>query len=85
MLRSGRLVTVLPGVYCVPAVRDHPTTGARAAMLWAGPDAVLTGLAAARLTFWPGAPAGTVTLALPASARRSRAGVTVELRRVRPS
>ena len=42
-LRAGRLVAVLPGVYCPPELSSEELVRTRAAALWAGPDAVLTG------------------------------------------
>lgn len=81
-LRTGRLVGVLPGVYSLPELVHEPLVRARAALLWAGPDAVLTGLTAARLTYWPSAPAAPVTLALPPGRRREASGVEVERRTV---
>lgn len=83
-LRSGRLIAVLPGVYCLPELRAEVPVRVQAAVLWAGPDAVLTGLTAARLTYWPSAPASPVTLALPTTTKRARAGIHVERRRVPP-
>lgn len=50
-LRTGALRRVLPGVYAEPGA-----TGTAVDLLAAGlwqPDAVLTGAAAAKLTFWP--------------------------------
>ncbi|WP_375429915.1 endonuclease domain-containing protein [uncultured Friedmanniella sp.] len=84
LLRTGQLVSPLPGVYCPPELSGDPGVATRAALVWAGPGAVLTGLAAARTTFWPAAPAGPVTLALPTTTKRSCAGVVVERRRVPP-
>jgi very-short-patch-repair endonuclease len=82
LLRTGRLVALLPGVYCPPDLATDPRVLAFGALLWAGPDAVLTHLTAARLTYWPSAPASPVTLALPTTTKRSRGGVQVERRRV---
>jgi len=50
-LRVGRLQSLLPGVY-VGAGEPDLALRARALMAWS-PDAVVTGRAAARLTFWP--------------------------------
>lgn len=52
--------------------------------MWAGPDAVLWGWAAARLTFWNECPLGDVTVALPSQSRRTRAGVLLTFRRIPP-
>ncbi len=63
LLRRGELVAVLPGVY---ARRDEATTvrtRVRALML-ADPDAVVTGQAAAQLSFWPQLPVDRVTAAI---------------------
>jgi very-short-patch-repair endonuclease len=84
MLRTGDLVAVLPAVYCTPADAEHWAVRVVAASLWLGPDAVFTGAAAARLTFWPDCPADTISLARPGSARRSRSGIQVEKRVVPP-
>jgi very-short-patch-repair endonuclease len=81
-LRTGELVALLPGVYCAPADAARTEIRLRAAALWAGPDAVFTGLTAARLTFWPDCPLTTITIALPALTKVSRPGFTVERRRV---
>lgn len=61
-VRRGRLVRVLPGVYAGAGTTGDLGVRARAAMAWS-PDAVLTGAAAARLSFWPAARADTLTLA----------------------
>lgn len=54
LYREGVLERPLPGVFALPGTADafHPAVIAGA--LWAGPDAVLVGRAAAKLTFWPG-------------------------------
>jgi very-short-patch-repair endonuclease len=84
LLRTGSLIALLPGVYCPPDLATEPRALAFGALLWAGPDAVLTGLTAARLTYWPSAPASPVTLALPITSKRSRGTVQVERRAVPP-
>lgn len=84
-VRDGLLVAVLPGVYCPAELRSDPAVLARAALVWAGPDAVLTGLTAARVTYWPTAPASPVTLALPTTSKRDRGAVLVERRAVPPA
>jgi very-short-patch-repair endonuclease len=84
LLRTGGLVAPLPGVYCPPELVTDHRVRAFGALLWAGPDAVLTGLTAARLTYWPSAPASPVTLALPTTTKRSRNGVQVERRTIPP-
>ena len=88
LLRKGTLVAVLPGVYCAAGDVDDFAVRVRAASLWAGPDSVLTGQAAAKLTFWPSCPVSTISLAVPDQGRRSRgqqgptAAVELECRRV---
>ncbi len=69
-----------PGVYLVAGHRLTPEGRLRAALLWAGPEAVLTGQAAAH---WHGPPAPTpavveVTVPVP---RKPRAQPRVEIRR----
>ena len=83
-VRDGSLVAVLPGVYCPSDLRSDPSMVTRAALLWAGPDAVLTGLTAARLTFWPSAPPAPVSLAVPTLTRHPEELVVVERRVVPP-
>lgn len=51
LVRCGTLRAVFPGVYCAAGATDRRVL-IRAAMLWA-PDAVLTGPAAASVSFWP--------------------------------
>lgn len=53
LARTGRLTRLFPGIYLDPAHPDPVAVRMRAVPLW-DPDAVLTGAAAARLTFWPG-------------------------------
>ncbi|CAA9375006.1 MAG: hypothetical protein AVDCRST_MAG75-448 [uncultured Propionibacteriaceae bacterium] len=96
LLRNGVLVALLPGIYCAAREVEDRYVQMRAALAWAGPDAVLTGRSAARLTFWPDCPSPTidithsrantpvtrVTLALPSQSKRSRGGFEVECRRI---
>lgn len=84
LVRVGQLAILMPGVYGLPGSLEDPAVFARAALVWAGPNAVLTGLAAARLTYWPTAPLRTVTVALPITTKRSRGRVKVERRRIPP-
>ena len=49
---AGLVVRLLPGVYAVVEAADDLAVRARAVARWR-PDAVITGRAAARLTFWP--------------------------------
>lgn len=80
LLRDGRLLAVLPGVY-VDAVRaGELSVRLRALQAWR-PDAVVTGAAAAKLTFWPDLTVDTVTVAVPRLDCRPR-GYRIEKRRV---
>ena len=63
-LRVGQLVDVLPGVYTAPELAPDPRVRMQA-VCRAHPDAVLTGAAAARLSYWPAAPLGAVEAAVP--------------------
>ncbi|HEY9293366.1 MAG TPA: DUF559 domain-containing protein [Microlunatus sp.] len=63
--RNGELESPLPGVLCLPGGMDDFGAAILAGALWAGPDAVLTGMAAARVTFWPGAPVSVIRFATP--------------------
>jgi very-short-patch-repair endonuclease len=83
-LRCGRLVALLPGIYCPPAGVDDVDTRIVAAMTWAGPGAVLTGWAAARAVFLPTVSVPLVTVALPITGPRSRSWLRFERRRVPP-
>jgi very-short-patch-repair endonuclease len=82
MLRKAELVALLPGVYCAAGDVTNDFVRLRAACLWAGPDAVLTGYCAAKLTFWPGCRLERITLALPSQSKRSQPGFEVEFRRI---
>jgi very-short-patch-repair endonuclease len=84
-LRTGELVALLPGIYCSSVATARTDVRLRAAALWAGPDAVFTGLTAARLTFWPDCPLATITLALPTMTKVSRPGFITERRHVPPT
>ena len=55
LLRRGRLAAMLPGVYSSPDWREHSQVAIRGALL-AHPDGILVGGAAARVSYWPGAP-----------------------------
>jgi very-short-patch-repair endonuclease len=52
LIRTGELAPVLPGIYTAAGQTDDFGVRALALRRWS-PDAVLTGAAAARLTFWP--------------------------------
>lgn len=82
MVRSGWLTPVLPGVYAESDLAEHPDTRIRAVGLWSG-SAVLTGTAAARLTFWPDVEVGPVTVAN-TSSRCAAHGYRMSRRRVPP-
>jgi very-short-patch-repair endonuclease len=81
-LRTGRLTTLLPGIYALPEAADDVDTRILAALLWAGDGAVLTGWSAARLVFWPSLPVETVTVALPTTGPRTRPWLRFERRRI---
>jgi len=49
---AGRLVRVLPGTY-LPVELKHDFHARCAAVAWWSPDAVIVGVAAAKLSFWP--------------------------------
>ncbi|WP_152362934.1 DUF559 domain-containing protein [Microlunatus speluncae] len=61
MVARGLAVRVFPGIYTVPALAADVETRIRAAALWSG--GVLTGAAAARVTFWPEIAVPTISLA----------------------
>ena len=80
LLREGRLLAVLPGVYVDAGRAAELAVRLRALQAWR-PDAVVTGAAAAKLTFWPDLPVSTVTAALPRLDCRPH-GYRLEKRRV---
>lgn len=55
----------LPGILCAPGATDDFSGSVRAGWLWAGPDSVVVGRAAAKLTFWPEADVSTYEFAIP--------------------
>ena len=61
--RQGHLRSVLPGVYAPTATAGDRSTRIRALML-SEPDAVLTGVTAAQVSFWPGLRGDVVECAL---------------------
>ena len=63
--RAGQLESPLRGVFWLPGCADEFAAGALAGQLWAGRDAVLTGEAAARLSFWPDLRADRFDYAIP--------------------
>jgi very-short-patch-repair endonuclease len=81
-VRRGRLHALLPGVYVGTAAPPDLHLRARALTVWS-PDAVVTGKAAACLTFWPALAVTDVD----ATARRTRAlpsGYRFARRRIDP-
>lgn len=62
LVRSGEIVRVLPGAFLRADLADDSTARIVAAARWA-PDAVVTGMAAARLSFWPNAQVPIIELA----------------------
>jgi len=63
----------LPGVFALPGVAADFERAVIAGALWAGPDAVLVGSAAARLSFWPKLRDDEIDFAIPIR-RRVRYG-----------
>jgi very-short-patch-repair endonuclease len=83
-LRDRKIVSLQPGVYCVAGSEGDPWIRLKGAALWAGPDAIFTGLAAAKLSFWESCRIDQISVALARHGRRSRNGVVVEQRRIAP-
>jgi very-short-patch-repair endonuclease len=81
-LRDGRIVSLQPGVYCLAGSEGDPWIRLKGAALWAGPDAVFTGLAAAKLSFWESCRIDQISVGLRRRGPRSRNGVVVEQRSV---
>ena len=82
MAREGVLRQLLPGVLCRWQDAAIPEIRLRAAAAWV-PNGVLTGVGAARLTFWPELAVPTVTVAsqtLRGSRRASRSRVKPSIR-----
>jgi very-short-patch-repair endonuclease len=79
MVKSGELAAVLPGVYAPRDQTDDFRVKVAALRAWS-PDGVLTGAAAARLTFWPSARVTRVSAAV--GRRGSYAGFRLETRKV---
>lgn len=80
--RTGRLAVLLPGIYVVPELADDPLIRIRAALLWV-PDGILTGAAAAKVSFWPSIRLDTITMAV-MTGRRSRRGFNLVRRAIPP-
>ena len=62
LVRQGKLVPVLPGVYAQPEAARNVEILIRAVSL-RYPDAVVFGGTAARMSFWPDAPMATINVA----------------------
>jgi len=62
LARQGRLIRLLPGIFCEPGRRCDEHVRIVAATAWR-PDGVLVGLAAAKLGFWPKVPVPEVVVA----------------------
>ncbi len=82
--RSGRWLDVRPGVYRLAGAIQTPMLRAMAAVLHAGPDAMLSHTSAAGLLGLPGFGIDPVTISIPRS-RRSIDGVRVEQSLALPS
>ena len=82
LLRDGKVRSVLPGIYAAVDLADLPETRMRAVAL-RHPDAVLTGAAAARATYWPDVPVKLVEASIPGGAR-PQSGFRFSRRRVPP-
>lgn len=80
---AGLVVRLLPGVYVVAQAADHLEARAYAVKRWQ-PDAVITGRAAARLTFWPTLPVTSIDVARRAHPPRS-AGYRFSQRVIAPA
>lgn len=62
LVRQGKLMPVLPGIYAPPELAHNVEVLMRAVSL-RHPDAVVFGVAAARSSFWPDAPVRTIEVA----------------------
>lgn len=74
LLARAELTSILPGILVRPTDADNPIVRVRAGLCWLGPDAVVTGHAAARLTFWPDCRVEAVSFAVPHGMPRRRPG-----------
>lgn len=79
LVRTGRLVRLLPSIYTAPESAEDPQVRILAASAW-DPDAVFTRAAAAALTFLPRLPVRCVSFA--STRRTRRPGFHVERRSV---
>jgi len=82
LVRQGKLVPVLPGVYAPPETAGDVEVLIRAVSL-RHPDAVVLGAAAARVSFWPEAPIRAIEVAAP-TRLASQPGYTFSRRHIPP-
>ena len=80
LVRQGKLVPVLPGIYAPPELAHNVEVLMRAVGV-RHTDAVVLGAAAARASFWPDAPVRTIEVAAP-SRLASRPGYTFSRRHI---
>jgi very-short-patch-repair endonuclease len=80
LVRQGKLVPVLPGIYAPPELARNVEVLMRAVTL-RHPDAVVCGAAAARASFWPDAPVRTIEVAA-ATRLAGRRGYTFSRRHI---
>ncbi|GAA2110292.1 hypothetical protein GCM10009841_32250 [Microlunatus panaciterrae] len=80
LVRRGELAHILPGVYVLPELRQDALVRIRAAMEWV-PEGVLTGRAAAKVSFWEELRVESVTMAV-RSGRASRPGFQLSRRTI---
>src|SRR5687768_527736 len=80
LVRQGKLVPVLPGIYAPPELAHNVEVLMRAVCL-RHPEAVVLGAAAARASFWPDAPVKTIHVAA-ATRLASRRGYTFSRRHI---
>ncbi|HEY9293311.1 MAG TPA: DUF559 domain-containing protein [Microlunatus sp.] len=81
---KGELVSLLPGILAPRESADDWAVRVNAGVLWAGPDAVLTRYAAARMTFWPECSDNEVGLAVRSGIRHRAPGWPVTRASVPP-
>lgn len=81
-MAGGELTSPLPGVFVTAGAADEPDLQMLIGLAWLGPDAVVCGLSAARLSFWPECRPLQVDLSVSGRARTSRPGWNVVERRL---
>jgi very-short-patch-repair endonuclease len=81
---TGQVHGPLPGILTMTAGGEDFQADVLAGQLWAGPDAVLTGRAAARLSFWPEARVGDLHLVVPRRCTRRHGRWIQSHRRIPP-